>query len=364
MAVTGAAVAILPRSLLSSSSSHCHHLLLVFTVSSRRFHSFSSLSAPLLFLKPHYLHRHQPIPCSIPNTRPPLSLSLSHSTSSSSSGSSLTNPTTSFDWSDDEKDGDDGTTTPKSKEKTTTVDDKSRNLPPPYDPFSKKPVIEEPSDPSNLQEIFHKMRTEGLTNHAIKMFDALSKDGLTHEALELFSVIKDQGTMPDVVAHTAVIEAYANAGGQSKDALRTFDRMLASGVSPNAYTYTVLIKGLARDGRLPEVRKYLLEMICKGMRPNTATYLAVFEAYVKGDRTDDARALLEEMKGKGFVPDEKAVRENLSKRGQEDVEAVCVSEESVLELIMNPYQLVGVNFLLLFYKENIGGGMITCQLRQ
>lgn len=312
MAVTGAAVAILPRSLLSSSSSNCHHLLLFFTVSSRRFHSFSSLShsAPLLFLKPHYSYLHRPIPCSTPKTRPPLSLSAR-----GFSGSSLTNPTTSFDWSDDGNDGDDGTTTAKSKKKTE-IEVKSRNLPPPYDPFSKKPVIEEPSDPSNLQEIFHKMRTEGLTNHAIKMFDALSKDGLTHEALELFSIIKDKGTMPDVVAHTAVIEAYASAGGHSKDALRTFDRMLASGVSPNAYTYTVLIKGLARDGRLPEVHKYLLEMIDKGMRPNAATYLAVFEAYVKGDRTDDARALLEEMKGKGFALDEKAVREDLSKRGQ------------------------------------------------
>ncbi|XP_038979981.1 pentatricopeptide repeat-containing protein At4g38150-like [Phoenix dactylifera] len=209
--------------------------------------------------------------------KPPLSLSLSARgfAASSSSGSSLTNPTTSFDWSDDKNDGEDGTATAKSKKKTTTVDNKSRNLPPPYDPFSKKPVIEEPSDPSNLPEIFHKMCTEGLTNHAVKMFDALSKDGLTHEALELFSVIKDKGSMPDVVAHTAVIEAYANAGGHSKDTLRTFDRMLVSGVSPNAYTYTILIKGLTRDDKLPEAQKYLLEMIGKGMWPNAGTYQAV-----------------------------------------------------------------------------------------
>ncbi|XP_026664888.2 pentatricopeptide repeat-containing protein At4g16390, chloroplastic-like, partial [Phoenix dactylifera] len=234
----------------------------------------------LLFLKPHYLHRNLPIPCSNPRPKPPLSLSLSARgfAASSSSGSSLTNPTTSFDWSDDENDGEDGTATAKSKKKTTTVDNKSRNLPPPYDPFSKKPVIEEPNGPSNLPEIFHKMRTEGLTNHAVKMFDALSKDGLTHEALELFSVIKDKGSMPDVVAHTAVIEAYANAGGHCKDTLRTFDRMLVSGVSPNAYTYTILIKGLTRDDKLPEAQKYLLEMIGKGMWPNAGTYQAVPES--------------------------------------------------------------------------------------
>ncbi|KAF2300321.1 hypothetical protein GH714_011943 [Hevea brasiliensis] len=116
------------------------------------------------------------------------------------------------------------------------------------------------------------MRSEGLINNAVKMFDALSKDGLTHEALELFSQIKDKGHMPDVVAHTAVVEAYANAG-QSKEAL-------------------------------------------KGMRPNAATYTAVFEAYAKEQKEDQAREFLQQMKQKGFVPDEKAVREVLDKRGQ------------------------------------------------
>ncbi|KAL5068921.1 hypothetical protein RYX36_019808 [Vicia faba] len=177
----------------------------------------------------------------------------------------------------------------------------SRKLPPPYDPFSKKPAIEEPKDPKDLQEIFHKMRSgDGLLNHAVKMFDALSKQGLTHEALELFGQIKDKGQMPDVVAHTAIIEAYANAG-QPKEAHKAYMRMLASGVFPNAYTYTVLIRGLAVNDRfLKDARKYVVEMFEKGMRPNAETYTAV--------------KLLEEMKGKGFVPDEKAVKEFLGNK--------------------------------------------------
>ncbi|PKI53416.1 hypothetical protein CRG98_026205 [Punica granatum] len=189
-------------------------------------------------------------------------------------------------------------------------------LPPPYDPFNKKPVVEEPEDPKNLQEIFHKMRTEGLTNHAVKMFDALSKDGRTHEALELFAQIKDRGHMPDVVAHTAVIEAYANAGGQSKDALKVFMRMLASGVKPNAYTYAVLIRGLAGDGKLGEVKKYVMEMIGKEIMPNPGTCVSLFEAFVREGQEEEGRELLEEMKRKGFVPEEKGVREVLrSMRG-------------------------------------------------
>ncbi|KAG8655412.1 hypothetical protein MANES_04G038100v8 [Manihot esculenta] len=188
-------------------------------------------------------------------------------------------------------------------------------LPPPYDPFNKKPVIEDPDNPKDLQFIFHKMRSEGLINNAVKMFDALSKDGLTHEALELFSQIKDKGHMPDVVAHTAVVEAYANAG-QSKEALKVFLRMLACGVAPNVYTYSVLIKALAADGKLADANKYIMEMMSKGMRPNAATYTAVFEAYAKEQKEDQAREFLQQMKEKGFVPDEKAVREILNKRGQ------------------------------------------------
>ncbi|EHA8586495.1 putative protein CHROMATIN REMODELING 19 [Cocos nucifera] len=40
---------------------------------------------------------------------------------------------------------------------------------------------------------------------------------------------------------------------------------------------------------------------------------------------------------------------------QEDIEAACASEESDFEPILKPYQLVGVNFLLLLYRKSIGG---------
>lgn len=161
------------------------------------------------------------------------------------------------------------------------------------------------------------MRGDSLINNAVKMFDALSKDGLTHEALELFSEFKDRGQMPDVVAHTAVIEAYANAG-QSKEAHKSYMRMLASGVAPNAYTYTVLIKALAAaDAKhLVDAKRYLMEMIGKGMRPNALTYTAVFEAFARVEKMEEAKEFLGQMKEKGFAADEKDVRAVLSnKRG-------------------------------------------------
>ncbi|KAK8970938.1 hypothetical protein KSP40_PGU000871 [Platanthera guangdongensis] len=85
-----------------------------------------------------------------------------------------------------------------------------------------------------------------------------------------------EGAMPPVVVHTAVVEAYANTGGHSKEAVRTFARMLASGVSPNAYTHAVLVKGLDRDSKIPVVQKYLLEMMSKGIRPNAPHFTLLF----------------------------------------------------------------------------------------
>ncbi|MCL7028383.1 hypothetical protein MKW94_022616 [Papaver nudicaule] len=232
------------------------------------------------------------------------------------SSKSNTNSPVSFPSSSDSESDADEQVSKKKKNNSKTLTSK---LPPPYDPFSKKPVIEEPEDPKNLQEIFHKMRTDGLMNSAIKMFDALSKDGLTHEAMELFSIIKDKGNMPEVVAHTAVIEAYANAG-HSKDALKVYMRMLAAGIKPNAYTYTVLIKGLAKDGKLGDAKKYVLEMMNRGIWPNVATYTAVFEAFAKEGKMEECRELLEQMKAKGFVvtpADQDKVEEHLTtKRGK------------------------------------------------
>lgn len=43
---------------------------------------------------------------------------------------------------------------------------------------------------------------------------------------------------------------------------------------------------------------------------------------------------------------------------QEDVDAACTSENSGFDPVLKPYQLVGVNFLLLLHRKSIGGGKV------
>lgn len=92
--------------------------------------------------------------------------------------------------------------------------------------------------------------------------------------------------------------------------------MLASGVEPNAYTYNVLVKGLASDCKLGDVKKYVMEMMEKWMMLNATTSVAVLEAFVREGKEAEGKLLLEEMKSKGFLADDKSVREVLkTKRG-------------------------------------------------
>ncbi|KAI3810619.1 hypothetical protein L1987_20240 [Smallanthus sonchifolius] len=150
------------------------------------------------------------------------------------------------------------------------------------------------------------------------MFDELSKQGLTYEALELFSQIKDKGHMPDVVAHTVVIEAYATTG-KGKEALKVYMRMLASGVLPNAYTYTVLIKALAGSGDeklFGEAKKLFVEMMGKGVGLNAGTCVAVLEGLVKVGKEEEGREVVVKIRAPGLAPDEEGLRELLkNKRG-------------------------------------------------
>lgn len=72
---------------------------------------------------------------------------------------------------------------------------------------------------------------------------------------------------------------------------------------------------MAKQSRLAEAGKYLIEMVTRGMKPNVGTYLSVFEAYVSEEKFEEGKELLEELKKKGFEPDEKSVRSGTVKRG-------------------------------------------------
>ncbi|KAF3786010.1 putative pentatricopeptide repeat-containing protein [Nymphaea thermarum] len=64
------------------------------------------------------------------------------------------------------------------------------------------------------------------------------------------------------------------------------------------------IRGLAKEGRLDDSKKYVMTMLGQGIQPCAATYVPVFVAFCREQKAEAARELLEQMKAKGFRPDE------------------------------------------------------------
>ncbi|XP_050381005.1 pentatricopeptide repeat-containing protein At5g65560-like [Argentina anserina] len=195
--------------------------------------------------------------------------------------------------------------------------DWSQYPPESYIPIAKKQVIEDdPENPKDLEYYFNMMCKNGPYIHTLtKMLTMLKNDGFLSQILEIMIVI-DDGKIPDVVTHTGVMGFYARAD-EVKEVLKVFMRMLSLGVAPNAYTYSVLIKALAKDPNfIGDVKKYTLEMMDKGMQPNVRTYAAVFQAFsrLKDFKVEKGREFLKEMKARRFVPNKKAVMEVLKGR--------------------------------------------------
>ncbi|PRQ21168.1 putative pentatricopeptide [Rosa chinensis] len=171
----------------------------------------------------------------------------------------------------------------------------------------------------DVQKVVRKWRTKSdcLYKNLFKMFKALIEDGNADQAMELYKRHVETGMLPMVVPHTCVIEAFLKFGN-TKGALEAYWGMLAAGVAPNSYTYTVLIKGLTADPNFSgDAKKCLLEMMDKGMRPNAATYTAVIESFAKQEdeaSEKECKELVEVMIGKGFVPNAKAMMEVLKGR--------------------------------------------------
>ncbi|XP_062028413.1 pentatricopeptide repeat-containing protein At5g65560-like [Rosa rugosa] len=172
---------------------------------------------------------------------------------------------------------------------------------------------------NKLQKLYREWSTtrKPLRDEFPKMYKALKADGNDDQAMELYRRAWDTNIIPEVVLHTGVIEDCLKAGN-TECALKAYRTMLATGVAPNSYTYTVLIKGLTADPHFVEdAKKCLLEMMDKGMRPNAATYTAVIEGFARQEdkeAEEEGKQFVEVMMDKGLEPNVKAMMEVLKGR--------------------------------------------------
>ncbi|XP_039683039.1 pentatricopeptide repeat-containing protein At1g63080, mitochondrial [Medicago truncatula] len=77
------------------------------------------------------------------------------------------------------------------------------------------------------------------------------------------------------------------------------------GIQPSVYTYTILVKGLCRSGKLEDAQKVFEDLLVKGYNLDVYAYTVMIQGFCDKDLFDEALALLSKMEENGCIPDAK-----------------------------------------------------------
>lgn len=164
---------------------------------------------------------------------------------------------------------------------------------------------------------------------------------LTDKALNIVALAKSHGFMPGVLSYNAVLDSIIRCRGHNwvKLAEEVYIEMIRCKVSPNVFTYNILIRGFCAGGdietgllmfgrmekngclanvvtyntlvdgycKLGQVDKALelfREMAIKGIEQNLISFNVIINGLCRKGRLEETKEVLKEMNRKGFVPDE------------------------------------------------------------
>jgi pentatricopeptide repeat protein len=102
----------------------------------------------------------------------------------------------------------------------------------------------------------------------------------------------------DVISYNTVIGGLSNAG-KAADALDTFARMRKTGIKPDKYTFTSLVKACSHPNDMQEL---LYEMKDNGIKPDIVTYNTMIRTLCDRLQWYEAKNLINEMENSGIKP--------------------------------------------------------------
>lgn len=109
------------------------------------------------------------------------------------------------------------------------------------------------------------------------------------------------GVEADVSTYSTLITGLCRAGKVS-EAWGVLDWMLEEGCLPMVHTYTPILQGYCREGRVEEAKELMELMERVGCPPNVVTYNILIRAMCKDDRFDEIKQVLKESRTKGWKP--------------------------------------------------------------
>ena len=186
-------------------------------------------------------------------------------------------------------------------------------------------------------------RSNGEVKLEDRFFNSLIRSygegGLFKESIKLFQTMKSIGVSPSVVTFNSILSILLRRG-RTNMAKAVYDEMLSTyGVTPDVYTYNILIRGFCKNSMVDEGFHFFKEMMsfdcdpdvvtyntlvdglcqagkvsiahnlvngmrkkCKDLNPNIVTYTTLIRGYCMKQEIDKALVILEEMNTMGLKP--------------------------------------------------------------
>ncbi|KAL4298503.1 hypothetical protein AHAS_Ahas17G0007400 [Arachis hypogaea] len=127
--------------------------------------------------------------------------------------------------------------------------------------------------------------------------------------------------------------------------------MKESGIDPNIHTYSIIIDGLCKSGRLKNAKEIFEDLSIKGYRPDVKTYTIMINGLCKEGLLHEALAFLSKMEDNGCLPDAVTYEIIIGALFEKELSRICfccngsTSEEtrttSVLELLKIAVEGIG-----------------------
>ncbi|KAL3002532.1 hypothetical protein AAZX31_08G059100 [Glycine max] len=173
------------------------------------------------------------------------------------------------------------------------------------------------------KSVLHEMIRNGCqpnTYTCNTLLHSLWKEGRTLEAEEMLQKMNEKCYQPDTVTCNIVVNGLCRNGELDKaseivsemwtngptslDKGNSFASLInsihnVSNCLPDGITYTTLINGLCKVGRLEEAKKKFIEMLAKNLRPDSVTYDTFIWSFCKQGKISSAFRVLKDMERNG-----------------------------------------------------------------
>ncbi|RYR72002.1 hypothetical protein Ahy_A02g006210 isoform C [Arachis hypogaea] len=108
--------------------------------------------------------------------------------------------------------------------------------------------------------------------------------GLFKESIKLFETMKSTGVLPSVVTFNSVLSILLRRG-RTNMARAVYDEMLGTyGVTPDVYTYNILIRGFCKNSYIEEGFRFFKEMMSFDCDPDVVTYNSLVDGLCKAGK--------------------------------------------------------------------------------